>query len=410
MNRRLIATTAFVAVAVLGAGAWWLKGRSGAGPAAPVKTAANVAGSMAAGSMAIELAATDIAIATVRPWQRALAINGTIKATDSAVVKAKVAAELQQLLVREGDPVARGQLIGRLDGTEFEWRLKQAREQAEASRAQLEIAERTLANNRALVDQGFISRNALDTAVSNASGARASLAAANAAAEIAGKALRDIEIRAPLAGRVAQRFAQPGERLGIDARIVEIVDLSRLELEAAVAPDDVLALRVGQGAEVRVDGLADAVPAKVARIAPSATGSTRTVAVYLQLAPHAALRHGLFAQASVVVEARQSLVVPVGAVRSDRSRPYVLAVDGAPGSPKAMERPVTLGGRGAAVGTELGATGDPVVEIVTGLSPGTPVLLGTVGSLRDGTRLSLPGATAAATAAAAPAASANGSR
>ncbi|MFY7975647.1 MAG: efflux RND transporter periplasmic adaptor subunit [Rubrivivax sp.] len=410
MNRRLIATTAFVAVAVLGAGAWWLKGRSGAGPAAPVKTAANAAGSMAAGSMAIELAATDIAIATVRPWQRALAINGTIKATDSAVVKAKVAAELQQLLVREGDPVARGQLIGRLDGTEFEWRLKQAREQAEASRAQLEIAERTLANNRALVDQGFISRNALDTAVSNASGARASLAAANAAAEIAGKALRDIEIRAPLAGRVAQRFAQPGERLGIDARIVEIVDLSRLELEAAVAPDDVLALRVGQGAEVRVDGLADAVPAKVARIAPSATGSTRTVAVYLQLAPHAALRHGLFAQASVVVEARQSLVVPVGAVRSDRSRPYVLAVDGAPGSPKAMERPVTLGGRGAAVGTELGATGDPVVEIVTGLSPGTPVLLGTVGSLRDGTRLSLPGATAAATAAAAPAASANGSR
>jgi RND family efflux transporter MFP subunit len=365
---------------------------------------------MAAGSMAIELAATDIAIATVRPWQRALAINGTIKATDSAVVKAKVAAELQQLLVREGDPVARGQLIGRLDGTEFEWRLKQAREQAEASRAQLEIAERTLANNRALVDQGFISRNALDTAVSNARGARASLAAANAAAEIAGKALRDIEIRAPLAGRVAQRFAQPGERLGIDARIVEIVDLSRLELEAAVAPDDVLALRVGQGAEVRVDGLADAVPAKVARIAPSATGSTRTVAVYLQLAPHAALRHGLFAQASVVVEARQSLVVPVGAVRSDRSRPYVLAVDGAPGSPKAMERPVTLGGRGAAVGTELGATGDPVVEIVTGLSPGTPVLLGTVGSLRDGTRLSLPGATAAATAAAAPAASANGSR
>ncbi|MCE2915252.1 MAG: biotin/lipoyl-binding protein, partial [Rubrivivax sp.] len=172
MNRRLIATTAFVAVAVLGAGAWWLKGRSGAGPAAPVKTAANAAGSMAAGSMAIELAATDIAIATVRPWQRALAINGTIKATDSAVVKAKVAAELQQLLVREGDPVARGQLIGRLDGTEFEWRLKQAREQAEASRAQLEIAERTLANNRALVDQGFISRNALDTAVSNASGAR----------------------------------------------------------------------------------------------------------------------------------------------------------------------------------------------------------------------------------------------
>jgi len=222
--------------------------------------------SAAPAAQSIELAGDDIAHAEQAELVRRLDITGSLKAVQSAVVKARVPAELKSLTVREGDRVQAGQLIGQLDATEFQWRLRQAEDQARAAQAQLEIAQRTLANNQALVEQGFISRNALDTSSSSAAGASASLQAARASAELARKAVRDTEIRAPIGGLVSQRLVQPGERVALDARLVEIVDLARVELEAAVPPDDVVALRVGQAASVRIDGLAEPVQARVVRI------------------------------------------------------------------------------------------------------------------------------------------------
>lgn len=335
---------------------------------------------------AIELAAGDVARATRTELVTTLAVSGGLKAVDSALVKARVAAEVAQLSVREGDRVAAGQLLGRLDDTEQRWRLKQAEDQAAAAQAQLEIAERTLANNRALVEQGFISKTALDTSVSSANGARASLQAAQAAAELARKAARDSEIRAPIAGLVSQRFVQPGERVSVDARLLEIVDLSRLELEAAVAPEDVLGVRVGQSALLAVDGLAEPVAAKVVRINPATQAGTRAVMTYLQVLPGpaaAGLRQGLFARATLETGRKAALVVPASALRFDQARPYVLAVvDGV-----VRVKPVVLGVRG-----DVGFGGAPeaAVEVASGVAEGEMVLRGSVGALRDGTRVTLP--------------------
>lgn len=338
---------------------------------------------VAAPAPAIELAPGDVATATQAELSTQLVVSGGLRAVHSAFVKAKLAAEIVTLSVREGDRVAAGQLLGTQDAIEYQWRLRQAEDQAAAAQAQLDIAQRTLDNNKALVDRGFISRNALETSASSAASARASLQAARAAAEIARKAVNDSAIRAPIAGLVAQRLVQPGERVTPETRLLEIVDLSRIELEAAVAPEDVPSLRIGQAARVQVDGLADVLPAKVVRINPSASTSSRAVMSYLELQPGpamATLRQGLFARATIELQRKTALVVPESALRFDQARPYVLVLEGG----QAQQRGVTTGLRGTAA---FDGRGEAAVEIAQGLQAGAVVLRGTVGGLKAGTPL-----------------------
>lgn len=349
--------------------------------AASSATASRAAAS--APAAALELAAGDTAIATSTELVATLALSGSLKAVDSAIVKAKVASEVREVLVREGDAVKAGQLIARLDDTEVRWRLRQAEDQTAAAQAQLDVALRQQANNKALVEQGFISQTALETSVSNAAGARATLQAARAAAEINRKAVRDTEIRAPLSGLVSQRLAQPGERVAIDARLLEIVDLSRMELEVAVAPEDVVSLRVGQAARVTVDGVAAPVAAQVARINPSTQAGTRGVLAYLAVEPQPGLRQGLFARAVIDLQRRSTLVVPLSAVRFDQARPVVTVV----AAGQARQREITLGARGEAA---FDGAKEAAVEVLSGLAAGDVVLRGSVGTLRDGTPVRLP--------------------
>jgi len=370
--KALILILALLLAAGLAAYAW--KARQPAGPAKALAPAA---------APAIELAPGDLVTAAQVELSTQLVISGGLRAVQSAYVKAKVATEIQTLTVREGDRVSAGQLLGTLDATEFQWRLRQAEDQAAAAQAQLDIAQRTLDNNKALVDQGFISRNALDTSASSAASARASLQAARATAEIARKAVNDSSIRAPIAGLVSQRLVQPGERVALDARLLEIVDLSRIELEAAVASEDVPALRVGQAARVQVDGLADTLPARVARINPSASTTSRSVMSYLELQAGpatAALRQGLFAHATIDLQRKTTLVVPESALRFDQAKPYVLVLEAG----QAEQRRVTTGVRGTAL---LDGRREAAVEITQGLQAGAVVLRGTVGALKAGTPL-----------------------
>jgi RND family efflux transporter MFP subunit len=354
------------------------------------RKAMGVAGPAAAASATaptVELAPSDVATAQRSELAALLAISGSLKAVDSAVVKARVAAEVAQLLVREGDRVQAGQLLGRLDDTEFKWKLRQAEDQAANALSQVEIAQRTQDNNKALVDQGFISKTALDTSISSANGATASLQAARAAAELARKAVKDCEIRAPLAGLVSQRLVQTGERVSVDAKLLEIVDLSHIELEAAVSPEDVLAVRVGQNAKVLVDGLAEPLPAKVVRINPGTQSGTRAVMTYLQVLPGsqaAGLRQGLFARGNIELQRKTALVVPVSAVRFDQATPYVLAL----AAGRAVLKPVTLGARGDVL---IAGRSEAAIEVQSGLAEGDVVLRGTVGALREGTALKLAG-------------------
>ncbi len=332
----------------------------------------------------IELAAGDLLPLQMQELLRGLPVSGTLKAANTAFVKARVPGELQGLSVREGDAVKAGQVIARIDPAEYEARLRQAQLQADAAKAQIDIAQRQYDNNKALVDQGFISKTALDTSLANLNGARASFEAAGAAADVARKSVADTVLKAPMAGFISQRLAQPGERVAVDTRIVEIVDLSRMEIEAALSAADSAGVRVGQQALLQVEGHAQPVPARVARINPSTQAGSRSVLVYLQLKPAPGLRQGLFVQGSLGTEKLKTLAVPLQAVRSDKPQPYVQVVE----NQQVRHVSVTLGARGQAGGQDMVA--------ITGLAEGSTVLAGAVGPLREGTAVRTTAAAPAA--------------
>ncbi len=332
----------------------------------------------------VELAATDVVQAQTRELSQGLPVSGSLKAVNSAVVKARVAGELQGLTVREGDFVKAGQVLARIDASEYQSRVRQAQEQADSAKAQIDIVQRQYDNNQALVNQGFISRTALDTSLANLNAAKANHKAALAAADVARKSLDDTVLRAPLAGQVSQRLAQPGERIGVDARVLEIVDLSRLELEASLSAADALSVRPGQRAVLQIEGSAQTVTATVARINPSAQAGSRSVLVYLGItsaspstALQSGLRQGLFAQGTLGTARISALAVPLSAVRTDKPAPYVQVVE----NNQVAHKPVALGARGhSATGV-----GNEVMVAVQGLTENAVVIQSALGALREGT-------------------------
>jgi hypothetical protein len=116
--------------------------------------------------------------------------------------------------------------------------------------------------------------------------------------------------------------------------------------------------------------------------------------VYLAVHEQPGLRQGLFAQGHIELKRRTALAVPTSAVRVDQARPYLLTVQ----EGKVVHRPVVIGGRGEA---SVDGAAEPVVEILQGVTPGTPVLRAATGRLPEGTPVRLPAPAPASAAASA---------
>ena len=344
----------------------------------------------------VELAATDVVNAKTITLVQGLPVSGALKAVQSAMIKARVAGEVQGLTVREGDVVKPGQVIARIDASEYQSRVRQAREQAESAKAQVEVVQRQYDNNKALVDQGFISKTALDTSLANLNAAKSTYRAAQAGTDLASKSLDDTVLRSPIAGQVSQRLVQPGERVGVDARIVEVVDLSQLELEATLSAADSTQVRVGQRAQLQIEGMPQVITAEVARINPSTQAGSRSVLAYLSVANTLsardsnafALRQGLFAQGTLGTTPTTLLSVPLGSVRTDKPTPYLQTVENG----RVVHRPVELGARGT--GPAAG-NAEPLVGI-KGVEENAVVIRGNIGYLREGTAVRFTAITGAA--------------
>ncbi len=335
--------------------------------------------SVAAPASLVQLPASELITAQNQTLIHTLPVTGNLKAVNTVVIKARVAGELLELKGREGDSVKAGQVVARIDPTEYQRRLRQAEQQADAAKTQIDIAKRQYENNQALVDQGFISKTALDTSFATLAGAQATYNAALAGAEVARKSLDEAVLYAPISGQISARLAQPGERVGIDTRLLELVDLSSLELEATLSPADSVDVRVGQKARLNLEGREQQIAARVQRINPSVQSNSRSVLVYLQLQTTSGLRQGMYGQGELQLSQIQGVAVPLETVRTDKPQPYVQFVD----KDRVMHQTVTLGTRGYLADAAQPGTW----VVVKDLAANTQVLPAKLGALREGLNL-----------------------
>lgn len=335
----------------------------------------------AAPAAVLDIKASDLWLVEPQTLVLSLPISGNLKAVNTVAVKARVPGELIELKGREGDSVKAGEVVARLDPTEYQRRLRQAEQQADAAKTQIDIAKRQYDNNKALVEQGFISKTALDTSQASLAGAQATYNAALAGADVARKTLEDTVMRSPITGQIASRLAQPGEHVGMDMRLMDIVDLGNLELEATLSPADSVDVRISQEAVLNVEGRAQTINAKVMRINPSVQANSRSVLVYLRLQSTTGLRQGMYAQGDLQLRQHQTVAVPLSAVRTDKPKPYVQTLV----NNKVAHHTVSLGPRGRLAQQ---TAGEPWVAI-SGLPANSQVLPATVGALREGSPVRL---------------------
>jgi len=347
----------------------------------------------------------------VRLDQEATVLNasGYVTARRRATVSSKVTGRVLEVLIEEGMEVEEGQVMARLDDSNARASLGLAEAELRAARAALnetevrrDEAEVDLNRIGELVDRNVLSeaerdraQAAFDSLVARIEQQRTQIEVAAQRVAVWQQEIDDRTIRAPFAGVVVSKNAQPGEMIsplsagGAFTRtgIGTVVDMTSLEIEVDVNESYINRVRAGQAVEASLDAYSDwRIPAHVIAIVPTADRQRATVRVRIgfeELDPRILPDMGVkvaFRETSVqpgealdsegdVVSVRPGVIVPPGAVRKDGSRDivYVLRDD------VVERRAVTLG--------------DPVdqdVVVMSGLKAGATVVVDGPADLADG--------------------------
>ena len=157
--------------------------------------------------------------------------------------------------------------------------------------------------------------------------ARAGLAQASAALAQARTSLGYTRIRAPFAGVVTERRADPGTLASPGMPILTLEDTRNYRLEVAVDESDVRLVHLGQSASVNIDALGKAeIAGRVVQVVPAADPGSRSFLVKIELPKDAHLRSGLFGRAQFARGERSALLIPRLAVveRGQLQGVYVL--------------------------------------------------------------------------------------
>jgi membrane fusion protein (multidrug efflux system) len=377
-ERRSVTPLIIAALLVVAAGVltWWLM----RDPATPAAAENKVLAPL-------ELAQVDISAVQPRVVTRLLPLSGSLSPVVQATVKAKVAGEVEQLTVREGQDVRAGDVIARLDTRNLQAQYDREAASVDKARADLELATLNREKNRTLLEQKYISQNTFEQTESAYAGSVANLKLAEAQARLAKINLDDAVVRAPFAGTVARRLVQPGEKISPDASVVALVDLREMLLEAAIPAAEIPAVNIGQTARFAVSGFGSRkFEGKVQRINPMTSEGSRAITIYLAVPnPDRALKGGMFAQGELVLDKNEPVLsIPSAAVHYEAGVPIVYTlVDG-----KIVRQQV-------AVGEQI--EGSEFIALRSGLKEGERVIVADIGERKPGDAAFVRGADAPAT-------------
>lgn len=281
--------------------------------------------------------------------------TGTVHARESAVLSAQVMGRVTQVLVHEGDAVRAGQTLITLDDAALAASADQAAAAARAAEGQeaaaksnAALASSTLARYKQLQSQKSVSPQEMDEVERRAQAAAAQVdalqAASQAAKAQAGGArtmLSYAHIRAPFAGFITARMADPGTMAAPGVPLLQVDSGGLLQLQTTVDESQMNAVHKGMKLTVSVDGSGmGELQGTVAEIVPAADPSSHSFLVKIDLPSSKQLRAGMYGTASIPTGSHQAIMVPRTAVveRGSLECAYVLDASGV-----AQLRYVTLG-------------------------------------------------------------------
>ncbi|WP_240095527.1 efflux RND transporter periplasmic adaptor subunit [Thermomonas flagellata] len=329
--------------------------------------------------------------------------SGYVVARRMATVSAKVTGRVREVLIEEGQKVAAGQVLARLDPVDAEAQralaasqLAAARSQIGSVQAQLKQAEADATRLSALAGQQLVSRAQAEQAIAQRDALRAQLATAQRNAQVAADSLRIADngvdntvVRAPFAGVVIAKAAQPGEivsplsagggftRTGIGT----VVDMESLEVEVEVGEAYIGRVKPGMPTQTVLNAYQDwKIPGRVIAIIPAADRGKATVKVRVALdakgdpriVPDMGARVSFLDDAPAQAQRKPGVLVPASAISERGGKDVAFVVqDG-----KAVQRALTLG---RTLGDDR--------EVLAGLAGGEQVVLDPPPALADGARV-----------------------
>lgn len=351
--RRLMRTTAAaVVLAALAAGC--------SKEASQPPAAGSPAAEAAAIADAALLAPTDIAVAQRLDLAAGVPVSGTLSAGWEARITSPFDDVVETVLVREGQQVARGQVLARFSNDIMTTG-------AASASARLKSAAADFERQKNLFAEGAVSQRDVEAAEANWRAAQAENSAAS-------KRLADATVRAPQAGAVTERSVQSGTRVGAGDPLFVVSNTRELEFEASVPSEYVRLVRPGSVVRLDVTGFeTGSIQGHVARVNTQADVATRQVKVYVNVPNHSGrLVGGLFATGSVVTqEARKVLAVPNAALRHDGDEVFVWVLI----ADKLQRKTVQAG---------LRDERRDLIEVLSGLTEGDQVITGPVEGFSPG--------------------------